>query len=59
MKSLSTNDVKALKEVKALIQSFEGLSPEVQLYLYDNVYLPANNLLAIYGFAKHDTGELS
>jgi hypothetical protein len=59
MKDLTTNDVRALKSIKTLIQSFKDISPEVQLYLYDNAYRPVNDLLSIHGYSKPDNGELS
>ena len=60
MKDLTGEDVRVLKEIKALIQSsISYISPEVRFYLYDNVYLPLNDLLVAHGQAKPDNGELS
>jgi hypothetical protein len=60
MKNLTIHDIDTLKSIKRSIQSTsEQLSPEVKLYLYDNVYRPVNDLLVAHGHAKPDDGQLS
>ena len=50
---------KQLKEAVQLLATDHGISPSLKLWLYDNTYLPVNNLLAGHGFVKHDDGQLS